>query len=240
MWSDVVDLRDFYASPRGQVAQRMVRAQISQLWPDLSGQRLLGIGYATPFLGGLGREAERTLAVMPAGQGVLHWPVTGGGRVALSDEAELPFADNSIDRIVVAHALEFSEQWRPMMREIWRVLAGGGRLIVIVPNRRGLWAQFERTPFGRGQAYSRDQLVRLLRETLFTPFQVYPALYVPPASSRMVLASASAWERLGRRWFARLAGVFVVEAGKQLYAGDALGRVAPAQRRVYRPAVTRP
>src|SRR5436190_21585508 len=106
MASDVVDLRDFYRSVLGQVARRMIRRAIQRVWPDLHGMRLLGVGYATPFLSALGGDTERTLAVMPASLGVLPWPVEGSNRVTLADEGELAFADYSIDRVLLVHALE--------------------------------------------------------------------------------------------------------------------------------------
>ena len=147
MSSDVVDLRDFYRTGLGQVARRMIRGAIRRLWPDLHGMRLLGIGYPTPFLGVVLPETERTVAVMPAALGVLDWSPDGRNLVALANEGELPFADYSIDRVLLVHALETSEQVGPMLKEIWRVLAGGGRLLIIVPNRRGIWARLDRTPF---------------------------------------------------------------------------------------------
>ena len=79
MWSDVVDLRDFYGSSLGQVAQRLIRRQLRRIWPDLAGMRVLGLGFATPFLRIFLAEAERVIAVMPASQGVLPWPAEGPG-----------------------------------------------------------------------------------------------------------------------------------------------------------------
>ena len=73
MYTDVVDLRDFYATRLGQVARRMIRRRIRLLWPDLGGMRVLGLGYATPFLRPFADEAERAIALMPAEQGVLPW-----------------------------------------------------------------------------------------------------------------------------------------------------------------------
>src|SRR5215510_11034772 len=68
---DVVDLRSFYASPLGIVARRLLARAIHGLWPDASGLRVLGIGYATPYLLGLSQRAERVAALMPARQGVV-------------------------------------------------------------------------------------------------------------------------------------------------------------------------
>ena len=106
---------------------------------------------------------------MPAAQGVLHWPPEGPNRVVLTDEGELPLADFSIDRVLLVHGIEFSEQIRPMLKEAWRVLAGGGRLLAVLPNRRGIWARIDNTPFGQGHPYTTSQLSRLLREESFTP-----------------------------------------------------------------------
>ena len=231
MYSDVVDLRDFYATSLGQVACRMIRRRIRQIWPDVAAARVLGLGYAVPYLRAFREEAERVVAVMPARQGVLSWPPDGPNLVALADEGELPFDDSSMDRVLLVHALESSEEVRPMLKEIWRVLAGSGRVLVIVPNRRGIWTRLDRTPFGLGHPYTPGQLSRLLREETFTPVRTGGALYIPPSASRVMLRAATAWERVGERWFTRFAGVAVVEASKQIYA-----RAAPKQKPRRRPA----
>ena len=235
MPTDVVDLRDFYQTGLGQVARRMIRRTIRNIWPDLRAMRLLGIGYATPFLSAISADTERTVALMPASQGVLGWAPEGGNVVVLADEDELPFSDYSIDRVLVVHALETSEAAGMFLKEIWRVLAGGGRLLIVVPNRRGIWARLDRTPFGSGRPYTMSQLSNLLREQLFTPVGSDTALFVPPSGDRMVLRSAPAWERLGKRWFPTFAGVVLIEAAKQIYAKPAAART-PRRRLVYAPA----
>jgi SAM-dependent methyltransferase len=218
MWNDAIDLRDFYRTSLGQIARRTIRNRIRATWDNVSGLNVLGFGYATPYLLPFRDEAQRVVAAMPAQQGVLHWPTDGLGSVALCDETEIPLPDVSIDRVLMVHGLECSEQLRPMLREIWRVLADGGRLLAVVPNRRGIWARLDRTPFGHGYPYTPGQLNRLLRDTLFQPLRVQPALFVPPSRSRMVMASASAWENIGARWFPTFSGVLMIEAGKEIYA----------------------
>ncbi len=248
MWNDIVDLRDFYDRTLGQVAQRLIRQRLRSLWPSVTGQNVLGLGYATPFLRPFMEEAERVIAIMPAAQGVMRWPGPHRAdgqrnRVALAEETSLPLPDRSMDRVLLVHALECTEQMRPMLREIWRVLADGGRLIVIAPNRTGLWAQLERTPFATGHPYSAGQLNRLLRNTMFTPMQTARALYVPPVKSRMVLRAAPAIERLGGKMLPTLSGVVLMEAAKQLYAATGLIPVEPvparAKLRVIGPSAAR-
>ena len=218
MFDDVVDLKDFYDSHAGHVARQLIRLRLRQFWPDVRGQEILGLGYATPYLRQFKEEASRVVAVMPAAQGVIHWPPEGPNVVALADECDLPLPDYSVDRVLLVHCLENAEMLRPMLHEIWRVLRGEGRLLVVAPNRRGLWARFERTPLGHGHPYSQGQLSRLLRANNFTPLKTERALYLPPVRSRTLLRAAPAVERLGQRWFPTFGGVVVMEAGKQLYA----------------------
>jgi SAM-dependent methyltransferase len=233
MWPDVVDIRDFYNSSLGGVTKRILRRRIRALWPDVSGQRVLGLGYATPYLGQFRSEAERVVALMAASQGVLHWPPEEKNLTCLVDEGELPLPDVSMDRVLLVHALEHTHQLQNLMREAWRVLTGGGRLMVVVPNRRGVWARFERTPFGQGYPYSRSQLSRLLRDSMFTPVERTAALFAPPSRWRMVLAAAPAWENAGSRWFENFGGVVIIEATKQIYATPT--QVPAKRRRLYMP-----
>ncbi len=234
MASDVVDLHEFYRTSLGQMATRLIRRRLRRIWPSLGGERLLGSGYAVPYLRPFLEEAERVLAFMPPGQGVMHWPLGERSLVALADDAELPLPDLSIDRVLLVHALEHSEQPSALLRELWRVLRDGGRLLVVVPNRRGIWARLDRTPFGQGLPYTLDQLSRMLRDNLFTPVQSAVALFMPPTARRFLLAWAPAWEGVGERRLETFAGVVMIEAAKQIYGG-ALARPERRRRRVYLP-----
>lgn len=240
MYHDAIDLREFYGGGLGQVARRMIRRRVREIWPDVGGQIVLGLGYATPFLRPFRGEADRVISIMPASQGVEFWPPEGPGITCLSEEAELPLPDMSVDRVLLVHGLEFTEHLRPMMREIWRVLAGGGRLLTVVPNRRGIWARIDRTPFGHGSPYSPSQLKHTLRENMFVPERTARALFIPPVRSRFLLGSAPAWEEIGERWFKAFAGVYLVEASKQIYAGVPRKEQPRRRRRLLVPMPTGP
>jgi len=220
MWMDAVDLREFYATTTGRVARSVIRQNLCQMWPDVSGLNVLGVGYTTPYLGAFRPVAARTLAAMPARQGVLHWPPGEPGLTALVHEDDLPFPDLSMDRVLMVHAVESSEQLRHMLREVWRVMSDSGRLIIVAPNRRGIWARLERSPFAHGQPYSPPQLSRLLRDNMFTPIRSQVGLYMPPSQTRLMLGAAPALEQIGRRLFPGFGGVVMVEAAKEIYAGQ--------------------
>jgi SAM-dependent methyltransferase len=214
---DVTDLREFYSGPLGQTARRLLRTRLRAIWPSVAGQRVLGLGYAIPYLGMFRDEAERVLAAMPAAQGVLRWPANEPSITVLAEDDELPFADMSIERVLLVHALECSDNVPELMREIWRVLTPSGRLLVAVPNRRGVWARFEHTPFGQGHPYTPRQLSRLMRDNLFSPTQSSAALFFPPSERRTLLRAAGAFERAGSRFWPHFAGVVLAEAEKQVY-----------------------
>jgi len=149
----------------------------------------------------------------------VKWPTARPALASLVDECEMPLSDAAVDRVLLVHALEMTTDSGALLREVWRVLAAGGRLLAVVPNRRGLWARMDTTPFGHGRPYSRTQINQLLRETWFTPTGWGEALYVPPVERGWFLRSAVAWERTGATLSAPFAGVHLVEATKQVYRG---------------------
>jgi SAM-dependent methyltransferase len=236
MFTDVIDLRDFYQSRSGLVAQRMIRRRIRAVWPNLKGQSILGVGYPTPYLRPFMNEAERVAAAMPAAQGVLRWPADGPARSVLVDPDALPFLDATFDRILMVHAVEGSDHLAALLAEAWRLLVGNGRLLVVVPNRHGMWTRSDSTPFGQGHPYTHHQLSRLLRQNRFTPIQKDEALFSPPQAPRGWVRSGEAWEKIGHRWFNRFAGVIMIEANKQLYAPTPNRRQLLAPARAFLPA----
>ncbi|WP_281977226.1 class I SAM-dependent methyltransferase [Pseudorhizobium flavum] len=235
MHTDIVDLREFYHSQVGRLAEQSISFALSSLWARLPEERLVGLGYAVPYLDRFRADTERTFALMPAGQGAVNWPSGELSATALVFDEELPLPDASIDRVLMVHSLEFAENPRETLKELWRILAPGGRLIIVVPNRRGVWARMEHTPFGSGRPYSRRQLSLLLRETNFTPAASAEALFFPPSRIRTVLRFRNVIERMGRRFWPVFSGVIIVEAQKRLYQG--LPVAARASRRVFVPVL---
>jgi SAM-dependent methyltransferase len=231
MWHDIIDLRNFYQSRGGRIAQRLLRREVRRIWPRIGpAETLLGLGYATPFLRPFLGEAGRVIAAMPAPQGGHVWPHEGPNLVTLVEEAELPYPDQSIDRLLMVHALEFAPAAQTLLRECWRVLRPSGRLVVVVPNRRGIWARVDRTPFGHGHPFSTGQLTRLLRNAMFVTGAPETALFAPPAERGLFLRLAGPIEHFGRRWLPAVGGVVVIEAQKQVYAATPPGgRRAPAR-----------
>jgi SAM-dependent methyltransferase len=220
MHLDVVDLKAFYyRTTLGRVAQRAIRDQVRGLWPDVKGRTVAGFGFAAPVLRPFLGEARRVTSFMPQQQGVMPWPAGMANISVLCAETNWPVQPGFIDNLVVLHGLETSERPGPLLDEIWRVLAPGGRVLFIVPNRSGLWARRDVTPFGYGRPFSLGQLEAQLQSHRFEPERHVAALFSPPSQKRFWLKMAPMWERAGQAISAQLAGgVLLVEASKQIYA----------------------
>ena len=238
MYLDAIDLREFYSSHLGRQTRAKLRMKINHVWPKVTDDRILGLGYPTPFLDAFITDAERVLAFMPASQGVFRWPDSDASSTALITDNMLPLPDAAVDRVLLTHSLEMTDSPRELLSEIWRVLSPGGRILVMVPNRTGLWARMENTPFGYGRPFSRGQLNKLMREALFSPVGWISALHTPPIERRSFMTSK--WiENGGERFFSRLSGAFFMEATKELYQGIPVVKkrsFSPAFKPIFMPA----
>jgi len=230
MYVDVTELRDFYARPLGAAVRRLIGHRIRARWRNVAGRTVVGLGFAAPYLGAYRGEALRLGAFMPAAQGALVWPRTGNTQSILVDEQALPVFDNSVDFLLATHCLEGAVHVRPLLQEMWRVLAPEGRLLMVVPNRRSVWARMETTPFGHGRPYTRGQLEALLTEAMFRPSNWGWALHMPPIERQVIQRSAIAFERIGTRIWPGIGGVIIVEARKELSAPTGKLLRAPARK----------
>jgi len=232
MHLDAIDLKDFYACPLGAVVRRLLGARIKARFADVKGASVFGLGFAAPYLASLRGEASPLGALLPAELGAIAWPEQGRSLSVLVDETELPLDDESADRLLLVHMLEWSEKSRALLRELWRVLKPNGRLLLVVPNRRGLWARVDTTPFGYGSPFSRRQLTLLLKEAMFSPEEWEYALYMPPFNWRILLKWPLFWERLGLVLWPTFSGVILVEATKQVYAAVPARETRKVRRRI--------
>jgi len=228
MHLDVLDLRAFYYRTKlGRSAQHALQDALRALWPDTRGMTVVGFGFAVPMLRPFMTDARHVIAFMPAQQGVMAWPIGANNVSALVDETRWPIGSATVDRLIVAHGLKTCERPDALLDEIWRVLAPQGQALFIVPNRSGLWARRDVTPFGFGRPYSFSQLEAILARHLLIPERHAAALYAPPSHRRFWLQTAQLWERLGRRFDPHLvAGALIVEATKQIYARPSTGAMA--------------
>ncbi len=222
MHHDIEKLRQFYYHRSlGRVVQRILRDRLTTRWPPegCTGMNVAGFGFATPMLRPYLATARRVAALMPGPQGGMAWPAGMPNRSVLCDETAWPVETGSIDRLIMLHGLETSDDPAALLAEAWRVLGPGARMILMVPNRAGLWAASDGTPFGFGRSYTHGQVESQTRAAGFTTDWHASAVYIPPSDRRFWLRSAQMWERTGMRISKLLiAGVSLLELRKQTRA----------------------
>lgn len=220
MHLDVVDLNTFYYRTKlGRIAQRALRERIVQMWPNTKGQTVAGFGFAGPMLRPFLADSRRVLNLMPGQQGVMPWPDGLSNHSVMVEETLWPLSTGVVDRLIVLHGLETCERQSDLLNEIWRVLGPGGNALFVVPNRTGLWARRDKTPFGFGRPYSLGQLEAQLRKHKFVPLRHLSALFSPPSHHSWVVRSADWFERYGgKASFVLPAGAVMIEVTKQVHA----------------------
>lgn len=225
MHLDVQDLRNFYyRSALGRAAQKILREEMLGFWPEAKGQTVAGYGFAVPFLRPYLNDAKRVIGLMPAPQGVIGWPSGHPNVSVLCEETLWPLETGHVDKLLVVHGLETSEQPSALLEECWRVLGPGGSALFVVPNRAGFWSRSDRTPFGFGRPYSQTQLENQLKSHHFLPERHATTLFQPPSEKRFWRKTAGMWERFGGKLSLIVAGgVLIVLASKRVHAPSGPG-----------------
>ncbi len=234
MRADVQAFQEFYQSPLGQSVSQVIGERLVKMWEQepasLNRKMFVGLGYTLPYLDrALEKEAD-AYAFMPAEQGVSHWPDFRCNRSVLTHYHHLPLADSVVDYMLLVHALEHSSQPKHLLREVWRVLAPGGQVVIIVPNRRRIWSTLENTPFGTGRPYSVGQLKMLMQEQMLPIDWWDTVLMLPPLPRLGAIKLLPVSERPLRFFGKNLGGALIVCARKQVYGAIPEKRLNPKRR----------
>lgn len=223
------DAAAFYATRRGALTADLLADKALPLFPNPMGRRVLGLGFAAPILERWPQvENARWAGTARFDTQITRAPAVGSDgswrrRDCVTGSNALPFDDLSLDIVVMMHGLELASQ-TALLRATWKAMTDDGHLVLIVPNRSGIWAHRDSTPFGYGSPFSSSQLDTLLARGLFRTEYATGALWLPPPALRLSRSAARTMDRVaglcGRIVAGRaLAGVHVVIARKNLYAG---------------------
>lgn len=222
---DIDAIHRYYLSSEGQKTAQQLASDVRLLWPEQNSENTpdqnnineVAIGFPFPFL----PQLRLPPVLMPTSLDAPPWQGPRGVINAQIDPECWPISSDIMDRIFIAHALEFAPDPAAFLCEAARVLSGAGRLLIMVPHRRGLWARSRRTPFGHGASYSRGQLYRLLLDCGLQPMKFHRSLISPPEKKlpekKWAKPVKSSMERLGGGVARVLSGVLLVEATKMVY-----------------------
>lgn len=158
----------------------------------------------------------------PVGHKILFAPTWQAGKLqAVADNEELPLAADSIDVVLVHHALDFTEDSHRLLREVTRVLRPGGHMLIVGFNPFspwGFWKLFRsraRIPW-RGRFISRGRLADWLQLMDLRIDRVQYGLHFSPMKFNRLLGHATRLEELGKRFNSPFGGAYFVLCVKQV------------------------
>lgn len=213
----------YYCTAQGTRVARLLAAAVEACWGDYRGLRVAILSPANPALGSFGKDAERLVELRTVRPGRESFPAPLRVNV---EAASLPVADSIFDRVLLLHALEVAPDDAAVLREVWRVTAPEGRVLVIASNRLGPWAWFGRSPFRRGRALTKAGLRQRLAAAAFEIRAVRCALYAPPLPESVYLRIADLWEQLAPPF----CGAVLADGVKRLHLPTAVPGRRPARR----------
>jgi len=224
MTAEIIGMHEWLATPPGQYLMAWEQAQIDHVVADVFGFHALQLGL--PELDGLraNRMPHRWLATSSPSETSAHAAVA-----LVTDFSALPFPANSLDLVVLPHALELTPDPHGALREVERVLVPEGRVVICGLNPVSLWGFRQRRAhwyrwLGRhrlflpeagefiGYLRLRDWLRLLNLDVASSEFGCYR-----PAFSTQAWLDRFAWmDRVGARSWPFLGSAYLLTAVKRV------------------------
>ena len=206
------DIANWFDTPLGQkvlaAEQRLMEPILSRLF----GYHILQIGCS---------ERHSLIEDSPVGHKIqfapsLHKEV----RQAVAKNEELPLATDSMDVVLIHHALDFGSDSHKLLREAARVLRPGGRMLLLGFNPISLWGL--RKLLGRSECPWNARFITTSRICdwlklldLYVESTSFSSHFLPVNYTR-VLNYADGWENIGVRLNIPLGGNYFVLSTKQV------------------------
>ncbi|WP_338834935.1 2-methoxy-6-polyprenyl-1,4-benzoquinol methylase, mitochondrial [Moorella humiferrea] len=141
------DYDDWYKRPLGALVDRIEKEAVYAYLEPKKGEHILDVGCGT---GNFSLELAR-LGVEVTGIDISEPMLETARRKAAAagleleflhaDAMNLPFADNTFDKIVSVTALEFAPDLKAALAESYRVLKPGGRMVIGLIGGNSLWSR---------------------------------------------------------------------------------------------------
>lgn len=215
----IISLASWFDTPPGRYAHAWEQARLDELTADIFGYNAVQIGMPHFDTLAANRMPNRwvTDSVLSS---------IGGARqvVLVHDFAELPFASQSLDLVVLPHVLEFAAEPHQVLREVERVLIPEGQVIVCGFNPVSLWGM--RQVGGRmtgahflplhGEFISVPRLKDWLKLLNMEINRGHFGCYAPPCMTDKWLDRFAFMEKAGNRWWPYLGALYIVQAIKRV------------------------
>jgi SAM-dependent methyltransferase len=227
----IISLGAWFDTPAGAYIQAWEQARLNELTADIFGYNAVQIGL--PQIDGLAANRMpnkwQTDVIVPTA----HTPETKQVVVLAHDFAELPFASQSLDLVVLPHVLEFATEPHQVLREVERVLIPEGQVIICGFNPVSMWGV--RQTAGRltgahflpmnGEFISVPRLKDWLKLLNMEVNRGNFGCYAPPCTTARWLQRFAFLEKAGDRWWPYLGALYIVQAIKRVKGMRLIGPV---------------
>ncbi|MBI3229726.1 MAG: class I SAM-dependent methyltransferase [Burkholderiales bacterium] len=224
----IIALGEWLATPSGSYVRAWEEQRLAALTADIFGFNALQV--SVPQIDAL---AANRMPHKFFSDSYLSPPAMGEKQkiCVLHDLAELPFASQSLDLVVLPHVLEFASEPHQILREVERVLIPEGQLIICGFNPASLWGM--RQVFGRlTGAYflpQHSEFISMLRMKDWLELlnmhitRGHFGCYVPPFASEKWLQRWAFMEKAGDRWWPYFGAIYILQAKKRVKGMHLIG-----------------
>ncbi len=203
----------WFQSAQGEAVFNAEKAIVDPILSRLFGYHILQIGCNEEF---------SLIKDSPVGHKILFAPSwRPGSTYPVANNEELPLATDSIDVVVIHHALDFTEDSHRLLREATRVLRPGGHMLILGFNPLspwGLWKLFKRRTHipWRARFLSKRRLSDWLQLLNLHIDAIHHGLHFLPMNFGRILRHANRMEKFGSRVGSPLGGAYVFVCVKQV------------------------
>jgi len=217
----------WYQTPLGALCDTLEKEAIFSLISVRESECVLGVGCGTGvYLLELAQRGAQVAGVdsSPNMIEIAQRKLAGAGYAAhlkLADAEALPFPDDTFDTALSVLLLEFVAAPQKIIREMFRVVKPGGRLVIGTLNRYSVWALRRSllTALGSSKHVRATYLTRRYLNSLLLAeggrdLLWRSAIYFPPVDNHFFLRTALFLENIGHRVLPFSGAFLAVRANK--------------------------
>jgi SAM-dependent methyltransferase len=204
----------WFDSPLGAQVLATEQELVSRYLSRMFGYHILQMGCSSQ---------HSLISQSPVGHKIIFAPDSAhSNALAIASNEELPLAEDSIDVVVIHHALDFTHDSHQLLREATRVLRPGGQLLILGFNPISIWGiskllRVRAGPPWNGRFISRRRVSDWLKLLELHVNQVDYCVHYAPSKWKKMLASARKTEAIGNKIRNPFGGAYLVTATKQVY-----------------------